>query len=468
MSDWYLKSGQMPYKKKWPVIDAAAEPAKYTSDKAFYISRMWHLRDGMMPYKTCWPYLYNYCDAVHQSDYICVYDMSTAQNDFNNNGIAILTPSKCEITEVLNAEYELVLEHPIDAMGKWKKLLELNIIKAGGQLFRIYRKTTNLNGRTVYARHIFYDMSDKMMGGLTIIGYSGDYNWISGICNGAFNDDPQNAYCDYDFSFDSDMQCNLAGPQITVKYDGMSMVAALVGDDQSFISLFGGELYRDNFYFSINEHKENSVENAFNIRYGADMLEIEEEIDYTDWCTYLICEDNYGQSWAVSYVALPQIPHNVVKKIKFNYDQPNFEQLKRDGQAYFQEHMYPKTTYTVVYANLKNDPRYKDFIDLQHCNVGDTGTLFCEELGIDTIQKIIKKTTDVLTGSTTSIELGNLQSTLTRKDKWSNLTESSAATEALQKQLHEAIKKSLGTHKMNGKYTHRELSQFTHKELKGV
>ena len=82
---------------------------------------------------------------------------------------------------------------------------------------------------------------------------------------------------------------------------------------------------------------------------------------------------------------------------------------------------YPKINYKVKFANLKNADLYKDFIGLAECNVGDTGNIYCEELGISTLQKVIKKTIDVLTGDTVSIELGNMQSSLTRADKYSTL-----------------------------------------------
>ena len=51
--------------------------------------------------------------VVKQRAYITVHDKSTQQSNFSNNGLAILQPTVCRITEVLNGTYELYMEHPI-------------------------------------------------------------------------------------------------------------------------------------------------------------------------------------------------------------------------------------------------------------------------------------------------------------------------------------------------------------------
>ena len=59
---------------------------------------------------------------------ICVYGPDCT--DFSANGIGVVTPTSCEVTETLNGEYELKLEHALDASGKWLRLAEGNIIRA--------------------------------------------------------------------------------------------------------------------------------------------------------------------------------------------------------------------------------------------------------------------------------------------------------------------------------------------------
>ena len=59
---------------------------------------------------------------------ICIYPPDCT--DFFGNGLGVLTPQSCTVTETLNGEYELTLEHPLDSGGKWMKLSEGRILRA--------------------------------------------------------------------------------------------------------------------------------------------------------------------------------------------------------------------------------------------------------------------------------------------------------------------------------------------------
>lgn len=49
---------------------------------------------------------------------------------FDDNGICILSPTSCTVKEVAGGQYELILEHPLDSMGKYAMLTEERLIKA--------------------------------------------------------------------------------------------------------------------------------------------------------------------------------------------------------------------------------------------------------------------------------------------------------------------------------------------------
>ena len=59
---------------------------------------------------------------------ICIY--SADCTDFSGNGLGVVQPQSCTVTETLNGEWELTLEHPIDEYGKWTRLAEGNILRA--------------------------------------------------------------------------------------------------------------------------------------------------------------------------------------------------------------------------------------------------------------------------------------------------------------------------------------------------
>ena len=59
---------------------------------------------------------------------ICVYTPDCT--DFSGNGIGPVSPLSCTVTETLNGEWELTLEHPLDDAGKWRRFVEGCILRA--------------------------------------------------------------------------------------------------------------------------------------------------------------------------------------------------------------------------------------------------------------------------------------------------------------------------------------------------
>lgn len=451
---YYQKSGEYPYLPDVPNILKSSQPAPYSfykqTDEYPVIADMPDIVKATSPVpcsfysqspdiNSGYPYFENIGVILHgtspvrQNDYIVVYDMVTPQIEFwESNGLAILMPTLCEITEELNGTYELVLTHPIDPWNKWRHLLELNIVKANGQLFRIYKKQTTLaedgsKQRTVYARHITYDLNDKLLMDVRPENKNG-HDFLKWIFDNVWEDDPGHKYLFYSFGYNSDIQ-----KKATAYYEKTSVIAALIGEDNSFVNRLGGEIHRDNFWLTINERKEGSIDHTDAIRYGFDMLEIEEDVDYTDMVSYLWVYTNIGYNWHGSLLT-SRIAHPISRAITLNYDTYDIEAARTDAIALFNELCYPKVTYTIRFANLKNTELYKDFLQLQNFNIGDTVPVYCEELDITTIQKVIKKTVDVLTGETIEIVLGNMKNSLTRTDKRAGLISQGTAAEKLAQQ----------------------------------
>ena len=107
--------------------------------------------------------------------------------------------------------------------------------------------------------------------------------------------------------------------------------------------------------------------------------------------------------------------HNEVLE-KYNDEENNDkieDRFNQDAKRYWQSVKEPKITIKVNYADLSKTELYKDYLEAKHCNVGDTGTVQCEELGVNAKLKVIKKVTDILKDEVDSIEFGNLAATLT-------------------------------------------------------
>ena len=59
---------------------------------------------------------------------ICVYPSDCT--DFAGNGLCVLTPTACSVTENLNGEWELTMTHPLDVRDKWTYLQVGHILRA--------------------------------------------------------------------------------------------------------------------------------------------------------------------------------------------------------------------------------------------------------------------------------------------------------------------------------------------------
>lgn len=403
------------------------------------------------------------------NEVIRVYDMTEPQSGFMHNGLAILTPTKAEISEEENGMYEYSMSHPIDDFGRWAHLLEHNVIKSrSGQLFRIYRRELSMDSSgavvNVNARHVSYDLNDRLIAPCTI---SGDGQAF--LDSAVLHLYDHTHYNDYDFTLKSDITDTVSGD-----YSNISMTAVLIGADNSFTALTGAELYRDNFYVSLNKRREKARDNAFNIRYSVDMTKIRMTVDYSDLCTWLIAEDNFGNYWASSYVSGDyRFHHHITKHVTLNYDTNNVERFMRDAKAYFDRYWKPNVTYEVEFAPLKNDPLYADFLDLQHCNVGDTGRIYCEPLKIDVTLKVVAKKTDDITGETISVTINNLQNSFVRQKYMGSTvsTGTSAADKqmaAIRQELYDANTVIMGTNIASmEKFTIADLARRTIAELEG-
>lgn len=356
--------------------------------------------------------------------YIHVYDISEPQDGFDHNGLAVLDPISCISNKEFNARWDIELKHPMDKWDKWHWLVGQNILKVKGQLFRINEVENVAEGESIYvevhAKHISYDLADV---------------WIEYSGIGAYNKNPHQTvrsgkqvldqlisdripdteFQGYSFDLHSDIM--ITEGELSLEIRDMSFIAALIGADNCFANRIGGELYRDNFFLSMNTEMQNSRKEAFVLRYTADMTKIKQKIDYSDWVTYLRTVDNQGNYWAVSTTGSGWIiHHHKQKRVHFNYSDGNnsMSNLASDGSAYWNSVRTPNVTYEISIASIKNDPKYKDFLELQNYEVGDTGYIYCEPLQINTLQKVMAVKRDELTDTVISITLGNMQNSLIR------------------------------------------------------
>jgi len=430
MFDFYIKNGEYPY-----LVDSDNNMTYSETpsiDTFHFISPVnnWVFRiDGYT--NNGYPYLPLLTPALIfnpylQKDYITVHDIATAQDDFNNNGLAILEPIRAIITEELDGIYDLELECYIDSLGKWRFLLENNIVKCNGQLFRIYKKVTNTQSRTVFCRHISFDLNDEIhvdTRQTTDILPSFEYmlNFIHD--NFKFTNNVINNLTPYNFTVSSDIDLKMI--YRTTFVDCSLQTFTYVYDWlRNWIS---GQVdtaihwHRDNFNITFNMIKPNTEQNAFNITHGVNMLDVNEEIDYTDFYSYVEGWDDKGAMFSIFYTA--QTGSRVIhhhRPIKLSFSYKYVSRLEQDVRSFFEDHL-PKVRYSVNFLDLQKAESYKQFSQLMNMNVGSSGKIYSEELGIETTQIIIKKVYDVVNDTTVSIDLGDSRSVFTRPYSYPNM-----------------------------------------------
>ena len=381
---------------------------------SWYIDKNGYPHGDDMPYA---PARKPIVSAVPQRAYIIIYDKNTSQDGFNNNGLAVLEPISCTVTENFNASWTVTLEHPIDRDQKWKYIQEFNILKVLEQLFVIKKVEHSWSGNSgkvvAYAEHIFYHLNDRwIFKGADIYAESG-YWLIRSILEHS-DTKYQLGHTLYDFNFYSDITSeNIDFDMPSIAYykwnplsNGMTPVEMLLGND-GFTANFGGDLYRDNFYFSINKKMEHALYDSFDIYVGLNLRGIRRTVDTSSLCTHFTASDKFGSAVSVSWSVHGGVPHHIVRSQEFsfgeNYTESNMDLIGYEAKKYFGQHMEPQIDITVDLEDVKYNPEYSEFVNNPRYKVGDRGRIYDERLGISQDAFISNTVKDGITGKNLEI-----------------------------------------------------------------
>lgn len=366
---------------------------------------------------------------VQQNPYTVVYDIQTSQAVLatqTNNGLAILVPNLCEDAEELGGMWSLTMEHPCDPEGRYRLLMEGNIIRSGGQLFTIKRTEEVEQGNSryisVYAEHIFYQFSDEWI-------YADPINRVRIVAvdgNDALDQIDENLSelivipdgQRYVFNHSSDLDFD--GYYYALLENGTNPVDLLLGEN-GIISAMGGELHRDNFYYSINSRKETARDNAFDIRVGKNLKGIKRTVDTSSLCTiFQLTETNTG-AWARWGwdTALPNVgiwrsylPHHIFRSDLVTYPvsvKGVYEQLSQEAHEMFKRSCMPVICYEIDIEDVRNNPDFVITAD-ESLRCGDIGKVYDEFLGGTLMLEITGTVYDRITGKCKSLTIGQKQS----------------------------------------------------------
>ena len=360
---------------------------------------------------------------------IRLYDKN--ETDFTHNGICILKPLEATVTEELNGDYSLKVTMP-----QGKKEIEIEqIIKAPtpkfDQLFRVYNSDIDMLGNQLfYARHIFYDLLDYFIEDIRPSG------------NGALA--ISKILENTPFTGTSDIT-----EQGIAYYQMMNPVKAILGADNAFINVWGGELERDNFNVRMRNHL--GTDRGVSIRYRKNLTGLRLQTDLSGVYTKImptglqenghhlaveqaptasqqLAESNLEHSVATKsrlvclpekYVSSPLIDNYVnIKTTRIHYSDIKIDEETSEAQvlemlrnAAAQEFENgldkPQITATVEFIPLQDTEEYKDFAVLESVYLGDTVKIFHEDLNIELESQVIEYEFDALSKRYNKVILGN-------------------------------------------------------------
>ena len=334
------------------------------------------------------------------------------ETDFNSNGLGRLRDCiRCEVTEERNGIYECEFDYPINGLH-YKDILLGRIIavehddSGDVQPFDIYSYSRPINGIVTFkAWHISYRQRRLVVSGSNINTLANAFLMIKGSV-------PSNP-----FSYSSDMTAS----GYMSAADGMprSVREFLGGVEGSILDTYGGEYEFDKF--QVNLWKNRGEERNFTIRYGVNMTDFTDDMDYTNSYTAVIpywagdgivVKGSMVSTGSAGYDGREAcVPLDLTDKFE---TQPTVAQLESAAASYLASNqpMFPSRNVKVYFIRLKDSDEYIQFANLQSCRLCDSIKVIFPMYNVEGRMKIVRVVWDVLLERYIEMELGNLSVSL--------------------------------------------------------
>lgn len=324
---------------------------------------------------------------------------------FDTLGLGALLPSLCIVKEELNGLYELEMEHPYDAWGKWEDIEKERILVAstprGKQPFRIYHIKPDMDGIQINARHIFYDLLDNLCLNISVSGTA------QTVLNGI-----KNAFA---YSMPFTFSTNMSGTG-AVTASKVNPIAALLSDDEdasSFVKVFGGEILRDGF--AVTMKTSIGQDRGVAIRYGKNLVGLEISEDISEVATRIYAFGKNGVAMSGEYRDSPYISSYRYPKIHVFEDSSfTYSQLPDAVQNLFATGCdLPKVNIKANFQMFSQTEEYKEYAVLEEVQLGDVVTVSNVKMGFHKKAKVISYEWDCLLEQYNEVELGDFVADLT-------------------------------------------------------
>lgn len=332
---------------------------------------------------------------------------------FASNGLGRLRDCiSCSVTEERNGIYECEFEYPVS--GAHFDDIQLGRIigvehdtSTDVQPFDIIGVERPIDGKVKFhAVHISYRQRYLVARASNITSLTAAFSAL------------QSALPSNPFIYTSDM----VSTGYIAAFDGIprTVRSLLGGVEGSILDAYGGEYEWDKW--SVILHRSRGTERDLTIRYGVNLLDYSEDLDYSESYSAAIpfWKDSNGTIVAGSVVQNPIatyngrldcVPLDLSDKFESAPSTANLEamaqQIMQGGQTYL-----PTQTIKVDFLRLQDTTEYASLATLFDCKLCDTVEVVFPRYGMQGRFKIVKTVYDVLQERYSEMELGTLSTSL--------------------------------------------------------
>lgn len=304
---------------------------------------------------------------------------------FTSEGLCRLPDCiSCTVHEVRNGEYECEFEYPITG-EHYADIAEGRIIAASHdetgdvQPFDIYAHSKPINGVVTFnAHHISYRQA-----GITVKPFT------AGSVTAAIQGIKTNSANTNDFTYWTDK--STAGDfKVT---EPKAARALLCGEEGSLLDVYGtGEYEFDRFNVKLHLHR--GTDSGVEIRYGKNLVDIEDSVDYSDSYTGIVpywYSDEDGivniNNWILRSGNYSYGNRDIIIPMDFSGDfeeKPTAAQLETKATSKLSSSgaWLPSQTIKVDFVQLWQTEEYKEYAPLQRVHLCDTVNVIYPELGV--------------------------------------------------------------------------------------
>lgn len=344
-----------------------------------------------------------------------LYDKN--ETAFSSNGLGRLRDCiSCVVSEERNGIYECDFEYPIDGINYDR--IELGRIIAvehdesnDVQPFDIVGYSRPINGVvTFHAVHISYRQT-----ALTVTG--SNINSLADAFTMFGTSSPANPFTYWTDKTSTGFMASADGVPHSVR-------TMLGGMEGSVIDSYGGEYEWDKWTVKLWSAR-GDMKN-FTIRYGLNLADYQEDVDYTDTYNAVIPywkgQNNKGADVVVigdmvqaSYPSFNNTDRCIPLDLSDKFEtKPTKAQVESAGLSYINSNntYMPSQTIKVDFVRITDSPEYAQFANLQQCKLCDSIRVVFPQYQTEGTFKIVKTEYDVLQERYSSLELGTLAVTL--------------------------------------------------------